>query len=59
MLYADNTVVLSETEDDEQYQLHSFQIYCDKWKLQVNIEKNTQNYFFYYFHLFVISVNYK
>lgn len=31
MLYADDTVlhVMSETEDDLQYQLHCFQMYCE------------------------------
>lgn len=39
MLYADDTVLMSETEDDLQCQLHCFQMYCEKWKLQVNVEK--------------------
>lgn len=39
MLYADDTVLMSETEDELQYQLHCFQMYCENWKLQVNVVK--------------------
>jgi hypothetical protein len=39
MLYADDTVLLSETRDDLQYQLNCFQRYCEEWKQHVNIEK--------------------
>jgi hypothetical protein len=33
MLYADDTVLMSETRDDLQYQLNCFQRYCEEWKL--------------------------
>lgn len=39
ILYADDTVLLSETPADLQKQLNSFLLYCQKWKLEVNIEK--------------------
>lgn len=37
MLYAVDTVLGSETEDNLPYQLYCFQMYCEKWKLQVNV----------------------
>lgn len=37
ILYADDTVLLSETPEDLQNQLNSFLLYCQKWK--VDIEK--------------------
>lgn len=39
ILYADDTVLLSETPEDLQNQLNSFLLYCQQWKLEVNIEK--------------------
>ena len=38
-LYADDTVLLSETKDGMQQSLDIFQLYCDLWKLDVNINK--------------------
>lgn len=40
IVYADDTVLLSETPEDLQNQLNSFLLYCHKWKLTVNIEKS-------------------
>ena len=39
LLYADDTVVLSESRSDLQTQLDNFHEYCIKWKLKVNIQK--------------------
>lgn len=39
LLYADDTVILSETAEGMQNALDIFQQYCDTWKLQVNINK--------------------
>jgi hypothetical protein len=38
-LYADDTVLLSETKEGMQQSLNIFQLYCDLWKLDVNINK--------------------
>ena len=39
MLYADNTVIMSETEEGLQQALLNFEQYCDLWKLKVNAPK--------------------
>jgi sorting nexin-29 len=39
ILYADDTVILSESESDLQAQLDAFHEYCLTWKLKVNIDK--------------------
>jgi hypothetical protein len=39
ILYADDTVILSEPESDLQAQLDAFHEYCLTWKLKVNIDK--------------------
>ena len=39
ILYADDTVLLSETREDLQHQLNIFSGYCKEWKLQVNVAK--------------------
>jgi hypothetical protein len=39
ILYADDTVILLESESDLQTQLDSFHEYCLTWKLKVNIDK--------------------
>jgi hypothetical protein len=39
ILYADDTVILSESESDLQAQLVAFHEYCLTWKLKVNIDK--------------------
>jgi hypothetical protein len=36
LLYADDTIILSETEADMQYALAIFEEYCHHWKLKVN-----------------------
>ena len=36
LLYADDTIILSETEADMQYALAIFEKYCHHWKLKVN-----------------------
>ena len=45
MLYADNTVIMSETEEGLQQALLDFEQYCDLWKIKLN----TQNIFFFIF----------
>jgi hypothetical protein len=39
LLYADETIILSETEADMQYALAIFEKYCHHWKLKVNLQK--------------------
>ena len=39
ILYADDTVLLSETANGLQNLLDNFEKYCDEWKLKVNINK--------------------
>ena len=37
VLYADDTVLMSETQADLQKQLDALKEYCDTWKLKVNV----------------------
>ena len=39
LLYADDTVLFSDSENDMQCALNAFKEYCDEWRLTVNIEK--------------------
>ena len=39
LLYADDTVLFSNTENDMQLALDNFHSYCTNWRLTVNIEK--------------------
>lgn len=39
LLYADDTVILSDNNNDLQEALNIFEQYCEEWKLTVNIEK--------------------
>ena len=39
LLYADDTVLLSENSVDLQNLLDSFVDYCDKWQLKINTDK--------------------
>ena len=39
LLYADDTVIFSETKEDMQHALLEFEEYCYNWKLQVNASK--------------------
>ena len=39
ILYADDTVIMSETEESLQQALLNFEQYCDLWKLKVNTQK--------------------
>ena len=45
ILYADDTVIMSETEESLQQALLNFEQYCDLWKLKVNTQKNKNCYF--------------
>jgi hypothetical protein len=45
ILYAEDTVIMSETEEGLQQALLNFEQYCDLWKLKVN----TQKTFFFIF----------
>lgn len=40
LLYADDTVLFAENEEELQQLLNKFQIYCSRWKLNVNPEKS-------------------
>ena len=39
LLYADDIVIFAENENDLQHGLNLLANYCDKWKLQVNVNK--------------------
>lgn len=39
ILYADDTVLMSDNKDDLQHALNMFNNYCLKWKLRVNTSK--------------------
>ena len=39
LLYADDTVLMAESAEDLQTQLNSFNDYCKKWNLKVNVDK--------------------
>ena len=39
IMYADDTVLFSDTEEGLQKCLNGLKAYCDKWKLQINTEK--------------------
>jgi ferredoxin-thioredoxin reductase catalytic subunit len=39
LLYADDTVIFSETREEMQNMLDVFTDYCKQWKLYVNIDK--------------------
>ena len=39
LLYADDTVIFSESSEDLQYALSKFGEYCHTWKLTVNVSK--------------------
>jgi hypothetical protein len=40
LLYADDTVLMSESPEELQRELNKFHEYCTTWKLKVNVEKN-------------------
>ena len=39
LLYADDTIILSQSEKDLQNKLNIFHDYCTKWRLNVNVDK--------------------
>lgn len=39
LFYADDTVILSETPSDLQHALNEFFVYCETWKLHVNVKR--------------------
>ena len=39
LLYADDTVIFSDDENDLQIALDNFTSYCDQWKLKINVDK--------------------
>ena len=62
LLYADDTILLSDTFDDLQLQLNVFHDYCSFWKLKVNIEKKPKLLFsrehnFHKISSFVMAIN--
>ena len=40
LLYADDTVIISDNKTDFQYSLNAFAYYCRKWKLKINEAKS-------------------
>ena len=47
LLYASDTVIIAESRTDLQNQFNIFAEYCQKWKLEVNVEK-TKNFTAFY-----------
>ena len=45
-LYADDTILISESAEDLQYMLNIFANYCNQWKLKINIDKTKILIFF-------------
>ena len=45
ILYGDDTVIMSETEEGLQQALMNFEQYCDLWKLKVNTQKKQKTKF--------------
>ena len=39
LMYADDIVLLTEKETDMQFLLHLVEIWCSKWRLEVNLTK--------------------
>jgi hypothetical protein len=39
LLYADDTIIISEKEDEFQNLLYDFNCYCEQWKLSINMTK--------------------
>ena len=39
LMYADDTVVLAESEDEMQKSLNTLHEYCEEWKLKINVTK--------------------
>ena len=37
LLYADDTVIFSDSEDSLRYAVNTFNQYCDKWRLHVTV----------------------
>ena len=40
LMYADNLILLSDSEEGLQNLIDKMDVYCDKWKLEVNIKKS-------------------
>ena len=47
LLYADDTVIFTESPEELQITIDTMQSYCDKWKLQINTSKSKIVYFFF------------
>lgn len=45
LLYADDTVLLAESQEDLQLMIDAFSQYCYNWKLNVNISKTKLHVF--------------
>ena len=43
LLYADDTVLFSDSESDMQSALDAFNEYCHTWQLTINIEKSNSS----------------
>ena len=39
IMYADDTIILADSEANMQAALKALQLYCDKWKLEINCSK--------------------
>ena len=46
LLYADDTVLFSDSESDMKHSLEMFDLYCKTWQLTVNIEKKPRLWYF-------------
>ena len=39
LMYADDTIILADSERNMQAALNALQVYCDTWKLEINCSK--------------------
>ena len=59
LMYADDLIILSDTKEGLQKQIDRIGVYCDKWKLEVNIKKTKIMIFNRRNNLLKTSFNYK
>jgi hypothetical protein len=51
ILYADYTVLMAESSSNLQTLLDQFYLYCDTWKMKVNVDKTKMNSIPEHFHV--------
>ena len=45
LMYADDTIILADSEANMQKALNALQMYCNKWKLEINCSKTKVSIF--------------